>query len=253
VTSSTKSHIEVVSSQTELIRVACELVSAAAAVCTGQGQFFRVALAGGSTPEPVYAALAEDKDVDWSTWQIFWSDERCVPPASTDSNYNMVKRVLLDRLARPPRVVVRMAGEGDPEAAAVAYEEAVRDMVPPHPKHGAHSLPRFDLVILGMGNDGHTASLFPHTPALHETERLVVPNLAPSQPASRLTFTYPLLNAARRILFLVSGAAKANTLREVLSGPYLPEQYPCQAVLPTAGTVTWIVDEAAFSAIEPDL
>jgi 6-phosphogluconolactonase len=252
-TSSTKTNIQVVTSQQELVEVACEIIVAAAAVSTGQGRFFRIALAGGSTPEPVYTALAGNDGIDWSRWQIFWSDERCVPPTSPESNYQMVKRALLDRLTSPPRVVVRMAGEGDPEAAASAYEEVVREMVPSAPNQGADGLPRFDMVVLGMGNDGHTASLFPHTPALHTTDRLIAPNRAPGPGVPRLTFTYPLLNAARRVLFLVSGASKAITLREVLTGPYQPESYPCQGVRPADGTLTWLVDEEAFSAIEPDL
>lgn len=253
VTPGPKSHVEVVPTQEDLVAVAHELVAAAATVAAGQRQFFRIALSGGSTPEPVYASLAADKDIDWSRWQIFWSDERCVPPTSPDSNYQMVKRSLLDHLPRPPQMVVRMTGEGDPEAAALAYEEAIGALVPGNPKLGTNAIPCFDMILLGMGNDGHTASLFPHTQALQETTHLVVPNMGPPPHTARLTFTYPLLNAARRIVILVSGASKAATLHEVLSGPYQPEQYPIQAIHTTSGTLTWLVDEAAFAAIEADL
>ena len=249
----TKSHIEVVPTRDDLVRVAHEMITAAAAIAVGQRQFFRIALAGGSTPKPVYAALAADPDIDWHTWQIFWSDERCVPPAAPDSNYRMVKETLLDKVAQPPRLVMRMAGEGEPEAAALAYEEAVREMVPANPRSTTGSTPRFDLIVLGMGSDGHTASLFPHTPALAETERLVVTNPLIQLATSRLTFTYPLINAARRVLVLVSGADKAAALRAVISGPYQPELYPSQAVRPINGALTWLVDEAAFAEIEAEM
>ena len=126
-------------------------------------------------------------------------------------------------------------------------------MVPPEPRTSTGALPRFDLIILGMGSDGHTASLFPHTTALTETQRLVVANPTPQLGATRLTFTYPLINAARRVLVLVSGADKAATLREVISGPFDPQRLPSQNVQPVSGTVTWLVDTAAFAAIEAEM
>jgi 6-phosphogluconolactonase len=245
--------VEVVPTRDDLVRVAHEIITAAAAIAVGQRQFFRIALAGGSTPKPVYAALAADPDIDWRTWQLFWSDERCVPPTSPDSNYRMVKETLLDKLARPPRLVMRMAGEGEPQAAALAYEQAVREMVPSNPKSATGPTPRFDLIVLGMGSDGHTASLFPHTLALGETEHLVVTNPVAQLATTRLTFTYPLINAARRVLVLVSGADKAAALRAVISGPFQPDLYPSQAVRPIDGTLTWLVDEPAFSEIEAEM
>lgn len=245
--------IQVVPAKSDLIAVACELITAAAAISINRRSFFRVALSGGSTPQPVYAALAEDRDVDWRPWQIFWSDERCVPPTSAESNYHMVKQALLDRLPQPPRMVVHMSGDSEPAAAAADYERGVRELVPANPASGAGDLPRFDLILLGMGADGHTASLFPHTEALHETERLVVANPVPALKTTRLTFTYPLINAARRVLILVSGEDKAATLRSVLHGPRNPELLPIQAVQPVDGIVTWLIDEPAFSQAAADL
>lgn len=247
-----RQQIEVVPSAGDLAAVAQQLIAAAAAVSIGKRQFFRVALAGGSTPRPVYAALAAGENLNWTRWQIFWSDERCVPPTSPESNYRMVKEALLDPLAaikQAPRMVVRMAGEGDPEAAALACEQAVREMVPANPRSGAGDVPRFDLILLGMGADGHTASIFPNSPALDETERLVVANPVEKFQATRLTFTLPLINAARRVLVLVSGADKADTLRQVLAGPPDPQRLPIQSVHPVDGTLTWLVDEAAHAAI----
>lgn len=228
----------------DLAHVACEIIAAAATASIGRRRFFRIALAGGSTPRAVYRLLADDPYMDFRRWQIFWSDERCVPPTSPESNYRMAKEMLLDRLSEPPALVFRMAGEGDPDAAALAYERAVRELVPPNPAAGTGETPRFDLILLGMGADGHTASLFPGSPALAEQARLVVATAAPTgQP--RLTFTYPLINAARRVLILVSGAEKAATLRAVRTQPPDPNRYPVQGVNPVRGNLTWLVDAAA--------
>jgi 6-phosphogluconolactonase len=243
--------IEVVPTAADIAAVAQQLIAAAAAVSIGKRGFFRIALAGGSTPRAAYTALAEGENLNWARWQIFWSDERCVGPTSPDSNYRMAKEALLDPLARrgdPPRMVVRLAGEGDPDAAAAAYARAIRETVPANPQSGAGQLPRFDLVLLGMGTDGHTASLFPHTPALAETERLVVANPVPKHDTTRLTFTFPLINAARRVLILVAGQDKAPVLAQVLNGPPDPLRLPSQSLRPVDGTITWLLDQAAHPA-----
>jgi len=241
---------EVVANKDDLIYAACELITAAAIISIGRRGFFRVALAGGSTPRPVYEALASDRDINWARWQIFWSDERTVPMDHPESNYRMVDEALLSKLDRSPGMILRVMGEADPLAAAAGYEETIRALVPDNPNAGTGDIPRFDLIILGIGGDGHTASLFPHTTALHETERLVVANHVPKLETTRLTFTAPLINAARRVLFLVSGEGKAETLRQVLTGPQQPEELPSQLIHPTAGNLLWLVDEAAYSAIE---
>jgi 6-phosphogluconolactonase len=248
----TRKVVELVPTQAELAAVAQQVITAAAAVAIGKRGFFRVALAGGSTPRAAYGALAAGEHLNWSRWQIFWSDERCVPPSAPESNYRMAKEALLDPLARrgeAPRMVFRLAGDGDPDAAAAAYERAIQETVPANLQSGAGSLPRFDLVLLGMGADGHTASLFPHTPALEESARLVVANPVPKLDATRLTFTFPLINAARRVLVLVAGADKAPALRQVLSGPPDPSLYPSQRIQPVDGTVTWLIDAAAGSEL----
>jgi 6-phosphogluconolactonase len=245
--------VEVVPNQDDLVQVASEMVTAAAAISIAQRGAFRLALAGGSTPTPLYERLAVDPDVDWRRWHLFWSDERCVPPEHADSNYHMVQEALLDRLKIKPGLVVRMAGELPPEIAALQYEQSVLELVPAKfaPSHALTSkAPRFDLILLGMGADGHTASLFPGTEALTEEEHLVVSNPAPQSGGTRLTFTFPLINAARRALFLVSGNDKAETLRDVLTGPHQPAHFPCQGVHLLDGQLTWLVDEAAFALVE---
>ncbi len=224
---------------------ACARIIDAAAEAIGNRGTFRIALAGGSTPKPIYAALALSPVIDWSRWELFWSDERTVPPDSPESNFGMVAEALLDPLAGKgvqPGRVERMRGEGDPHEAARAYDEMLRTL-------GNSTVPRFDLILLGMGADGHTASLFPHTAALAEGTRCVVANEVPQLHTERLTFTYLTLNAARRVLFLVRGHDKAATLRKVLEGPRDVATLPSQGVSPTQGTVTWLLDDAAAESL----
>jgi 6-phosphogluconolactonase len=245
--------LEVLPSIDDLVHVASELVNAAALISISQRNAFRIALAGGSTPRPLYEHLALDPDIDWRKWHLFWGDERSVPPTGAESNYQMVRASLLDRLATAPGLVVRVQAELAPAEAALRYEQSIRELVPSFVTERTGFLPRFDMVVLGMGDDGHTASLFPHTKALHETERLVVANAVPQLDTTRITFTYPLINAARRILILVSGANKAKALRQVISGPYNPEQLPIQKISPVDGQIFWLVDEAAFAEIDADM
>lgn len=244
-------HVEVVPDHAALVTVAHELISAAAAISIGRRGFFRIALAGGSTPAPVYRALAEDRDIDWRRWQLFFGDERTVPPGHADSNYRMVRETLVDRLPVQP-LVLRVPAEADPDVAAESYQTTVRKMVPGNPRAIGVNTPRFDMIVLGMGDDGHTASLFPHTQALHETERWVVANPVPQLNTTRITFTIPLINAARRVLFLVSGAGKADMLRQVLAGPDEPVRLPSQSIHPAAGNLVWLVDAPAYRAIEDE-
>ena len=233
-------HIHAVPTHDAFVTAACELITAAAATGIAQRGFATIGLSGGSTPLPIFAALAADPDIDWQRWRIFWGDERTVGPDSPDSNYGAAKAALLDKLPKPGPLVMRMAGEADPDAAALAYEQALRELVPPR-QDDPRQIPAFDLLLQGMGGDGHTASLFPHTAALAETERLVVANFVPKLDTTRITVTYPLLNAARLVLFLVSGADKAPVLDAVLNGPRDVEEYPSQGVVPVEGTLTWLV------------
>jgi len=226
-----------------LARAAAEhFVTLAAEAMAARGQF-AVALSGGSTPHAAYALLASDEfaaQVDWSRVHIFWGDERCVPPDHLDSNYRMAREALLDHVPLSADNVHRVCGEMEPEAAAQAYAAELRAFF-------GSQWPAFDLVLLGMGNDGHTASLFPGSAVLRETARPVVAVTAEYQdrPAHRVTLTFPAINAARQVVFLVAGAAKAETLQAVLESQ--SNRFPAQLIRPTSGQLTWLVDAAAAS------
>ncbi len=208
---------------------------------------FTIALAGGSTPKKLYALLAGEpyrSQIDWASVEVFWGDERCVPPDSEDSNFHMAQEALLSKVPIPTSQVHRMpADQPDHEAACQAYTAEIRRTF------GTDGIPSFDLIQLGIGPEGHTASLFPHQASLHEQQRLVMPVTVPKPPPERLTFTPPLLNAARHVLFLVAGAEKADVVHAILEGEYQPDEYPAQIVRPTNGEVTWMLDTAAASKL----
>ena len=226
-----------------------EFVRRAAEAVAARGRF-AVALSGGSTPKRMYELLAEAplrSQVDWGRADLFWGDERCVRPDDKDSNYRMAREAMLSRLPIPPSRVRRMEAERpDRDAAARDYQAVIARVFGVAPDGLP---PAFDLILLGMGPDGHTASLFPETPALGEATRWVVPNHAPKPPADRLTLTYPILNNAREVLFLVAGADKAERLTEVLEGPDDPRRLPSQRVRPTNGVLAWYVDRAAAARL----
>ena len=209
---------------------------------------FTIALSGGSTPKVLYGLLGSEpyrSQIDWSSVEIFWSDERCVPPDSEDSNYHLAEQVLLSKVPLSPHQVHRMpADQPDRDAASQAYTLEMQHTF------GTNSIPNFDLLQLGMGPEGHTASLFPHQESLHEQQRLVMPVTVPKPPPPRLTFTPPLLNAARYVLFLVTGADKADAVQAVLEGEYHPDEYPTQIVRPTNGEVIWMLDSAAAGKLK---
>ena len=208
---------------------------------------FMIALAGGSTPKKLYALLAREpyrSQVDWTQVEVFWGDERCVPPDHPDSNFRMAQEELLSKVPIPASQVHRMLAEQpDHDAAAQAYTAEIQRVF------GTSGIPRFDLIQLGMGPEGHTASLFPHQASLHEQQRLVMVVTTPKPPPERLTFTPPLLNAAQHVLFMVTGAEKADALHAVIEGDYQPDEYPAQIVRPTNGEVTWMLDTAAASKL----
>ena len=205
----------------------------------------RIALAGGRTPKAVYEALAESREapaIDWAHVELYFGDERHVPPEHPDSNYLMVRESLLSRVPIPAAQVHRIrTEESDASVLAEAYAETLRRGF----SLAAGEWPRFDLVLLGMGRDGHTASLFPHTPALRERQRLVVAVWVASLQASRLSLTFPVINHARQIVVLAGGIEKAAALHAALAGPPDPDTYPIQRVRPVDGRLTWIVDRAA--------
>ena len=220
-----------------------QVVALAEPAIAARGRF-AVALSGGSTPRAMHARLASaHKDaVEWSKVDFFWSDERAVPPDHPDSNFGMARETLLAPLAIAPARMHRIAGEDpDPEYAADEYARELAMSLP-----GA--IPVLDLVLLGMGADGHTASLFPNTPALDVDDRTVVPNKAPRPPVERITLTFPVILAARAVRVLVTGADKARTLAAVLHGPSDPRRLPSQRLAAAGGHLRWLVDAATMQA-----
>ncbi|MBV8855811.1 MAG: 6-phosphogluconolactonase [Acidobacteria bacterium] len=208
---------------------------------------FTVALSGGSTPRRVYQLLAGGEfgeGIDWPNVHVFFGDERMVPPDSAESNYRMASEALLSHVPIPPENVHRIEGVGDAAANASRYESELRGLF----KGG--EWPRLDQVLLGMGDDGHTASLFPGTNVLHETRLWVAPNWVEKLGAWRVTLTAPAVNAARHVTFLVTGAGKAARLREVLKGARDPSRLPSQLIRPHDGTLEWFVDRAAAAGLE---
>jgi len=232
---------------------AAERVASIGAQAVRESGRFVVALAGGSTPRRLYELLATAQyadRVDWTRTHVFWGDERGVPPHDPASNYRMAREALLDPLSVPEANVHRIRGEDPPARAAAAYERELRVAfaTPEGPPTVAPGR-RFDLVLLGMGENGHTASLFPGLAAVRETERWVVAEHVADVAMWRITLTPPVLNAAAHVVFLVSGADKAATLQRVLEGPVEPDALPAQAIAPCAGVLTWLVDAAAAAKL----
>ena len=208
---------------------------------------FAVALAGGSTPKAAYEVLARDyaNELDWSRVHVSFGDERTVPPDHEDSNYRMAYETLLSRV--PVGSVHRMRGELPPDEAAAAYEEELRAFF------GQVDVPRFDLILCGLGEDGHTLSLFPETAALDVNDRWVVANPVLKLGTTRLTLTVPVLNESRAVTFLVAGESKAEALKEVLEGDADPRAYPAKLVRPESRDLTLMVDQAAARLLKPPL
>lgn len=226
-----------------------EVVRCARSAIAARGRF-TIALSGGSTPRRLYQLLTEapfGAQVDWERIEVFWGDERAVPPEHPDSNFGMAHAALLARVRVAPERVHRMAAEReDRDAAARAYEAEIARTFGVFPEAEP---PAFDCILLGMGADGHTASLFPHTKAVRERRRWVVRNAVATLGAERLTLTAPILNRSATVLFLVAGADKAATLRQVLEGPTDPERLPAQLIRPLAGRLLWLVDTAAAACL----
>jgi len=217
------------------------------AICT-HGEF-TLCLSGGSTPAATYDLLATrfHLSVDWKEVQFFWGDERCVPPDNPESNFGMANRTMLSKLALRPDQVHRMRGEDSPPSAATAYEDLLRKRF----GLGEGEFPSLDLVMLGLGDNRHTASLFPGDPAIHETQRLVVAVNVDAEPRNRLTITPPVINNAHCVMFLVAGQGKAAAVKDVLQGPRDADKFPAQIVAPHSGEVIWLLDKAAASLLSP--
>jgi len=219
--------------------------SAVTAAVTARG-VARVAISGGTTPKAMFMLLADRSkpflaQMPWAKLHLFWVDERCVPPTDRESNYRMTKEAMLDHVPLPAGQIHRMEGELEPEVAAARYEAAIRTEFR---LEGAET-PAFDLVLLGMGEDGHTASLFPHTDALHEIGRIAVANYVAQKDTWRITMTWPAINRGREVAFLIEGAAKARVVRDVFVGAYDPELKPSQLIRPASGRLDLLLDAAA--------
>lgn len=210
------------------------------------GERFTIALSGGSTPLHLFRLLAEQpyrSRVPWHRLHFFWGDERMVPPDHEDSNYGVANRALLRQLRLPPDHIHRIRGEAeDPDEAAAEYEKELRQAFR---LKGEGELPRFDLVLLGMGTDGHVASLFPGNPALWENRKLVTSAYLPKPGIHRITLTCPVINNAACIVFMVAGEEKAEILQRALEGPHEPQLLPAQLIRPQEGEVLWYIDSAA--------
>ena len=236
--------IRILKTAADLFETAAAIFAAQAAEAVRANGRFTVALSGGSTPKTLYALLATKPGIPWDKVYFFWGDERHVPPDDPESNYRMVNEALLSKIQVPAGNIFRIhAEENDAAAAAQQYEQTIKDFF--HLSPG--QFPRFDLIYLGTGPDGHTASLFPGTAALNETQRLVVANWVPKFNTHRLTFTYPVLNAASCVTFLASGPDKAPILHEILENS--AAGLPSQKVRPSNGKLIWLMDEAAASKL----
>ena len=216
---------------------AADFILAQAQHALGERNEFRIALSGGNTPRPVYTRLAAiGHDLPWDLIRITFGDERCVPPDDAESNFRMARETLLAPAAVPEQSILRLRGELDPQTAAQEYQDHLDDIA----TEGGEPIYRHDLILLGLGDDGHTASLFPETAALDETIRRVMANFVPKFNTWRLTFTFPLINAARHILFLVGAAKNPALIERVWKGD---PQLPAARVDPLAGNVTWMIAE----------
>ncbi len=236
--------LRVADSTDELNRIAAENVARRARMAVEARGRCAIALSGGSTPRSLYSLLAQPPyaaQMPWRQLYFFWGDERCVPPDHGDSNYRMARESLLAHVPIPASNIFRVATEaGAPDAVARSYEATLRAFF----GSPAGAVPEFDLILLGMGSDGHTASIFPGSRALTETVQLVAPAYAEHLESHRVTFTLPLINQARCVIFLVAGADKAASLSAVLAGDLA---YPAARVRLSQGDLYWLVDRNARS------
>lgn len=240
--------LRIFADQNELIKAAAELFLDCAASAIRQEGRFAVALAGGTTPLPLYQCLGSNRladQADWKRIHFFWGDERAVPPDHPESNFQGANRSLLVPRNIPRENIHRVWGELDPVQAASSYQEEIL-------RFFQGTAPRFDLILLGLGADGHTASLFPGTKVVSHLEdhQWVAANQVPPLNRWRITFTSPLINAAAQVVFLASGRSKSSALQAVLQGPYQPNLFPAQLIKPRPGKLIWLVDSQAASSLD---
>jgi 6-phosphogluconolactonase len=246
-----KGRIVVASTIPELFEEAAQLISNAAADAINHTGMFSIALSGGSTPKGLFQLLATDgwrERIDWSNTHVFWGDDRYVPHADPRSNFRMTKEALLDHVSIPADNIHPVPINVPPDEAALRYEQTLRQVL-----GKASDFPQLDLNLLGLGENGHTASLFPHRPILHENKRLVVSDFIPEVDMYRITMTAPMINAGRRMVFLIAGESKADVVRDVITGPQQPEQLPAQLIQPANGDLIWLLDSAAATKLPENL
>ena len=246
--------VELFADGTEIAqRAADEVVRIASEAAASRGAF-TIALSGGSTPKVLYALLAENpalrNSLPWDKMKVFFGDERHVGPGRADSNFQMASDTILSKVPLQPKQIHRIKGEyPDTAQAAVEYEVTIQREFALQ----AGEFPRFDLLLLGMGSEGHTLSLFPGTKALHETQRIVTRNWVGKLYTERITLTAPAANNAANIIFMITGADKACALKAVLEGPHEPEQLPAQMIQPANGKLWWLADQAAGSMLSKEI
>lgn len=242
--------LRIVADGGEIARAAAEEVTRLAGEAVSARGRFTFVLSGGSTPRSLFTLLADPHEsfrdrIAWNAVHVFWGDERCVPPDHPDSNYRMARESLLDHVPIPAANVHRIAAENpDAAEAAALYDNELGAFF-----SSGSELPRFDLILLGLGPDGHTASLFPGNAAVHETQRRVIAPFVEKFGTHRITLTAPVLNHAAEVIFLVSGAEKSSALRAVLEGERQVDLYPAQIIQPDDGTLVWLVDNAAAQGL----
>jgi 6-phosphogluconolactonase len=245
----TEPHVYIKQSPAGIAYTAAETFVRLARQAASDGRAFYVALSGGSTPKLLYDLLASEtfrEEVPWTIVRFFFGDERWVPHTDPQSNYKLANDHLFKPLNISHSNVYPIPTSGDPESAAARYEHSMRATF----ELAEGEAPQFDLVFLGMGDEGHTASLFPHTAVLHENERLVAATYVPKLDAQRITLTPVTLTAAAHTIFMVGGASKAQALKQVLEGEHNPDEYPAQLLRNSLGQVTWLVDKEAASLLE---
>jgi 6-phosphogluconolactonase len=234
----------------EVAAAAAELFATTAIYAASARGVARIAISGGSTPKSMFQLLADPtqpylNDIPWAKLQLFWVDERCVPPDHPESNYRMTNEAMLSKVPLPDANIHRMEGELDPEEAASRYESEIRNAF----KLEGAQTPTFDLILLGLGPDGHTASLFPHTEGLDEMARIVIANHVPQKDTWRITLTWPVLVQGREVAFLMEGKEKEEMVRTVFTGGYDPETYPAQLIRPASGRLTLLLDTPAAAGL----
>src|SRR5512137_2212408 len=241
--------VEIFSSPVEMSEAAARLFTARAGEAVSTRRRFCAALSGGKTPVALYRLLAKApfaSQIPWARVHLFWGDERCVPLDHVDSNYRLVREMLLDHVPIPAANVHRIPAEMDPVEAAARYEGQLREFFAPH----GDGLPVFDCILLGLGKDGHTASLFPGTRAIRESARWVLGHYVDAQKGWRITLTPPVINAARSVVFIVAGSGKAAVVKVILEGPLRPDTLPAQIVRPAGGDLVWILDREAAALLK---